>query len=325
MSGPHDRFVRYTLGHPERAAAELRAALPAELVAQVDWSTLRREPSNVVDAQLRETQSDLLFSAQLTGGQPVLIFVLIEHQSTVDRWMALRMLKYVVRQWEAWHQQHPERPLPVIVPLVLYHGPEGRWTAPLRVEELVEMPEGQEARGGVPHFGYHLDDLTAARAKVLLSRTGPALVKLLWVGLRYGNTPELARQLKGLAMLFAQVQADPGGAEELRMVVQYLLWVGDRAVRKVLEDVLDSVVGQQHTEELMQTVGQKLFAQGEAKGEAKGQAKYVLRTLVRRGIPVDAKTRRRIMSCKDTRLLDQWFDRAWTASSVAEVLGEASE
>ena len=58
MSGPHDRFVRYTLGHPERAAAELRAALPARLVARVDWSTLRREPSNVVDAQLRETQSD---------------------------------------------------------------------------------------------------------------------------------------------------------------------------------------------------------------------------------------------------------------------------
>ncbi|HYI01968.1 Rpn family recombination-promoting nuclease/putative transposase [Hyalangium sp.] len=80
MSGPHDRFVRYTLGHPARAAAELRAALPANLVAQVDWSTLRREPSNVVDAQLRETQSDLLFSAQLTGGEPVLIFVLIEHQ-----------------------------------------------------------------------------------------------------------------------------------------------------------------------------------------------------------------------------------------------------
>jgi hypothetical protein len=75
----------------------------------------------------------------------------------------------------------------------------------------------------------------------------------------------------------------------------------------------------------MQTVGEKLFAEGEAKGEAKGKAKYLLRLLVHRGIPVDAKTRGRIESCQDTRLLDQWFDRAWTASTLAEVLGEASE
>lgn len=321
MSGPHDRFVRYTLGPPERAAAELRAALPARLAALVDWSTLRREPSNVVDAQLRETQSDLLFSAQLTSGPPVLIFVLIEHQSTVDRWMALRMLKYVVRQWEAWHQQHPDRPLPVIVPLVLYHGPEGPWTAPMRVEALVDLPEEHEARQEVPHFGYHLDDLTTKRAQVLLRRDGPALVKLLWVALRYGKTPELARQLKRLDLLFAQIRAAPEGADELRVVVQYLFWVGDRAARQALKDVLNSSVGPQHTEELMQTVGEKLFAQG----EATGQAKYLLRTLDRRGISVDAKTRRRILACQDTRLLDQWFDRAWTASTLAEVLGEASE
>jgi len=86
----------------------------------------------------------------------------------------------------------------------------------------------------------------------------------------------------------------------------------------------------------MHTVGENLFAEGFAKGFAegfakgfarglaKGQARYVLRLLARRGIPVDAKARRRIRSCQDTRRLDQWFDRAWTASSVAEVLGEAS-
>jgi len=87
----------------------------------------------------------------------------------------------------------------------------------------------------------------------------------------------------------------------------------------------------------MQTVGEMLFAEGAAKsfaegfakgfakGLAKGQARYVLRLLARRGIPVDAKARRRIQSCQDIRLLDQWFDRAWTASSLAEVLGEPSE
>ena len=147
MSGPHDLFARYTFGHPERAAAELRAVLPAHVVSQVDWSSLRREPGSVVDPELRETESDLLFTARLRTGRSLLLYVLLEHQSRVDRWMALRMLRYVVRQVEHWRQQHPESTrLPVIIPLVMYHGRGGGWTAPRRVEELFELPEEGEQR-----------------------------------------------------------------------------------------------------------------------------------------------------------------------------------
>jgi predicted transposase YdaD len=84
MSGPHDLFVRSTFGHPERAAAELRVALPSHVVAQVDCETLRQEPGSVVDPELRETESDLLFSARLRSGRPLLLYVLLEHQSSVD-------------------------------------------------------------------------------------------------------------------------------------------------------------------------------------------------------------------------------------------------
>ena len=38
MSGPHDLFARYTFGHPERTAAELRAALP------LAWRVLAKRP-----------------------------------------------------------------------------------------------------------------------------------------------------------------------------------------------------------------------------------------------------------------------------------------
>jgi hypothetical protein len=165
MSGPHDLFVRFTFDQPERAAAELRAALPPQMVAQVDWDSLRREPGSVVDAELRETESDLLFSARLSGGRPMLFYVLLEHQSSVDRWMALRMLRYVVRQLERWRQDHPDSELlPVIIPLVLYHGPGGAWSAPRRVEELFDFPdEGEQPEHWsalVPRFGWENAYLT---------------------------------------------------------------------------------------------------------------------------------------------------------------------
>jgi predicted transposase YdaD len=84
MPGLHDLFARYTFGHPERAEAELRAVLPAPVVAEVDWSSLRLESGSVVDPELRETESDLLFTAHLRTGRSLLVYVLLEHQSTVD-------------------------------------------------------------------------------------------------------------------------------------------------------------------------------------------------------------------------------------------------
>ncbi|HZH75484.1 MAG TPA: Rpn family recombination-promoting nuclease/putative transposase [Archangium sp.] len=88
MPGPHDLLARYTFAHPERAAAELRAVLPPHVVSAVDWTSLRREPGSVVDPELRETESDLLFSARLHEGGSLLLYVLLEHQSSVDRWIA---------------------------------------------------------------------------------------------------------------------------------------------------------------------------------------------------------------------------------------------
>ncbi|WP_375768660.1 Rpn family recombination-promoting nuclease/putative transposase [Archangium gephyra] len=330
MSGPHDLFVRYTFGHPERAAAELRATLPSHVVSEVDWGTLRQEPGSVVDPELRKTESDLLFSARLHSGRPLLLYVLLEHQSSVDGWMALRMLRYVVRSVELWRQQHPESPrLPVIIPLVMYHGAEGAWTAPRRVEELFDVPEEGEERERwqalVPRFEYLLDDLTAEREEALRARPGPPLVRLAWLALRYGRNEELAERLPEWMALFAEVQAAPDGAENLRMVIRYLLYIGDSTARRAMGQVLHSVVDAQRAEELMRSWGEKLIERGMRRGQAKERAESVLRILDARGVHVGDEARQRILSCRDLVTLDRWFDRALKASTLSYVLGDLAQ
>ncbi|MFL5343818.1 MAG: Rpn family recombination-promoting nuclease/putative transposase [Hyalangium sp.] len=338
MSGPHDLFVRRTFSHPELAAAELRAVLPPQVVSQVDWSTLRRESGSVVDPELKETESDLLFSARLSGGRPVLLYLLLEHQSSVDRWMALRMLRYVVRQLEHWRKEHAGSGLlPVIIPLVMYHGPGGAWSAPRQIEELFDVPgEGalsEEWRALLPRFEYLVDDLTSERAEALLARPGPPQARLALLALRYGRTEELAQQLPRWAALFAQVRATPNGLEELSGVFHYLLLVGERSVRGATVGMLKSVVGSRRTEELMLTWGEEHFEQGRQKGlseglsqgRAEGRAEDVLRILAARGVQVDDQARQRILSCTDLATLDQWFDRALKATRLAEVLEDRAQ
>ncbi|WNG41074.1 Rpn family recombination-promoting nuclease/putative transposase [Archangium violaceum] len=245
MPGPHDLFVRYTLGQPERAAAELRAALPHRVISQVDWSTLQRESGSVVDPELRETQSDLLFS----------------------------------------------------------------------------------------RFEYLLDDLTAERAEALMARPGPALTRLALLVLRYGRTEELTQRLPDWVALFAEVHSGPQGDEELGLVVRYLLQVGDRTVRAAIGRVLRSVMETHRAEELMRTYGEELIEQGRQqgleqgleRGRAQGRAESLLRILAARGWFVSEQARQRVLTCTDITLLDRWFERALTAPTLSDVLGDLSQ
>ncbi|MCY1082689.1 hypothetical protein [Archangium lansingense] len=146
-------------------------------------------------------------------------------------------------------------------------------------------------------------------------------MRLAWLALRYGRTEELAERLPDWMALFTQVQAAPDGAENLRMVVRYLLYIGDRTAREATGRVLHSVVDAQHAEELMKSWGEELIEQG----LARGRAEDVLRILAARGVHVGDEARQRILTCMDVATLDRWFDRALKASTLADVLDDLTQ
>jgi predicted transposase/invertase (TIGR01784 family) len=112
---PHDSLFKETFKDPRRAAEELRHVLAPELARNIDFTTLAVEPGEFVDEELRERHTDLLFSAVIAGTK-IRIYVLFEHQSSVDPWLPLRLLSYMLRIWEEVRKQQPEsRTLPAIV------------------------------------------------------------------------------------------------------------------------------------------------------------------------------------------------------------------
>ena len=276
MSGPHDRFFRYVLEHPGRAAALLHALLPPGFAARLDWSTLRSQSTAIVDTAIRETRNDLLFSVQLRGGsRPA--FILLEHQSSVDGRMAARMLEYVSRLLHHWEKRHPSGgPLPLILPVVLYHGPRGPWTAPRRLEELLELPLKQARREGwlkhLVRLEYVLYDLMTRSERELKTLPCPPLVRLALVLLRLTSTRELNRRLMHQVDLFKEVYGSPQGRRELEAVVYYLRERGTKTTGKVTRQVLGYVMREQRVEELMWTEGQRLRAEGRRVGRVEGLA-----------------------------------------------------
>jgi hypothetical protein len=75
--------------------------------------------------------------------------------------------------------------------------------------------------------------------------------------------------------------------------------------------------------EYEKTFIERIHDQGIAEGEAKGKAEAVLKLLDARGLAPSQDQRNQVTTCSDPAQLDLWFDRAITASTVAEVFEPA--
>jgi predicted transposase YdaD len=154
---PHDKFFRTAFSNPETAAAFLRAYLDRELVALVDWSSLHAEPGTFVDAHMKASTADLLFTAKVHG-EDAHFYFLCEHQSSEDGLMALRVLAYMVRIWteEARGQTAPPRLTPII-PVVVAQDNKV-WKTSTKFHDLFKLPpeKWEEVRAYTPDFVFRL-------------------------------------------------------------------------------------------------------------------------------------------------------------------------
>ena len=84
---------------PTRPPACSRQTCPppsatASTFDKLRWTTLTLRSGTFIDEELRASQSDLLFHVTHAGsGQPVSMYVLLEHQSSPDHWLRLRLLR----------------------------------------------------------------------------------------------------------------------------------------------------------------------------------------------------------------------------------------
>ena len=158
-SQPHDAYFKEVFSQPERAAAFFRGHLPAVLAAQIDWDSLAPQPGSFVKQSLQQAHSDLLFSAR-AGTRGVLLYLLFEHQTTVDPAMPLRLLGYLLEIWQGHERKHG-LPLPPVIPFVLHQGPD-TWNVSVNFEKLIDLPEelSAELLPFLPKFSHALLDLT---------------------------------------------------------------------------------------------------------------------------------------------------------------------
>jgi len=313
---PHDSLFRHVFGDVERGGALLRSLLPPRVRDATRWDTLELRSGSFRDAELAALESDLLFGAELAGRE-ALFYVLVEHQSSPDAAMAWRIWRYVTRIWE--RHGGPGATLPLVVPIVVYHGARP-WTAARSIDGLIDADaELLAALDDVaPRLGYLLDDLTVADAATLRARAMPAFATLALWALRTASDRGFAGAARELVDLFDALQASEGGREALWTLFSYLTKVSAEG-----EDLVDRVtthLSRPVKEDVMDLIEQ--FAEDRrAEGRAEGLRAVLTRLLrLKFGSPSDAHAAR--IAEAGAGELERWAGRILGAASADDVIGD---
>jgi hypothetical protein len=255
ISNPHDKLFKQILGEPENAADFVANNLPGDIVSHIDLTTLQVVQVSFIDAQFVQSEADLLFSVDIAN-RPGYVYFLFEHQSSPDGFMMLRLLGYMVRVWKRFQGENPEWDrLPVIVPMVLFHGPKG-WQAPPSFHSLVEIP-AESFEPYTPAFRCKLYDLSPFGHDQL---TGNAVIRILGdLFAAYGRADFEERVRRAFDALNELLNA-PGFARLLEIVFRYVLHVFDIPREKLRQLVTGTL--KRDVEEFLMTTYEQLRQEG---------------------------------------------------------------
>jgi predicted transposase/invertase (TIGR01784 family) len=259
---PHDATFRQFLSQPDIARDFMELHLPAELRAICDLTTLRLESGSFVEDDLRQYFSDILYSLKTSNGDGY-IHVLVEHQSTPDRHMAFRLMRYAVaamhRHLEAGHKQ-----LPLVIPMLFYTGKRSPYPYSTRWLDEFEDPS---LAGNLYGRAFPLVDVTVIPDEEIMGHRSMAALTLLQKHIHQRDIATLTDRLATLLM------ADYLSSPQVTALIHYLLQAGESADSEAFVRELAQRVPQ-HGDALM-TIAQQLEQKGIEKGIQLGEQRGI--------------------------------------------------
>ncbi|MEJ2445983.1 MAG: Rpn family recombination-promoting nuclease/putative transposase [Exilibacterium sp.] len=294
-TSPHDKFFHSVMERHDVAVDFLNHYLPSEIRRELDIDSLRLDPTLFVNNTLDKTMSDLIFQCKLAG-KDAYIAILVEHQSTWDSFQGFRTYNYVFGLLNSYHNKYPKRPLPVVYPLVFYHGKEEPDPWSLNLLNLFEDPlriMEQVLYNPVP-----LINITSTPDETLKQQQwlGPAALAM-----KHIREEDMASHaLDILKSLFWPLD-QPEGVELLKLLVNYMLIAGNILDIPGFLEATDRLPGPIRSE--VMTFAEKLEEQSKLKGKQE-----VVVKMLREGADIAFITKVTELSVEDIEQLKASLD-----------------
>ncbi|TBU91630.1 transposase [Stutzerimonas kirkiae] len=328
MAQAHDTGYKLLFSNPEFVRDLLLGFVPQDWVGQVDFSSLEMLNGHYVSEDMQGRYEDMVWRLKLGDDDWVYLYLLLEFQSTPDRFMALRLLTYIGLFWQQLEKQGRltrDGRLPPVLPLVLYNGFKP-WRHSTRLSDLCHpAPAGLQVFQ--PSFDYLLIDENQYPDSELSGRRN--LVAML-MRLEQAQTPQIMKaiidELRGWLTLDDQTHLR-------RNIIRWIIGLVRRRTSNgripPLSDLLEvSTMLAERTETWTERWVQEGMTKGLEQGREEGleqgrkyQATLLQRQLGRRFGPLPEWAAQRVEQAGQAQI-GAWAEAIFDAPSLEELLGQ---
>ena len=318
MANTHDTGYKLLFSTPELVRDLILGFVPDEWLHGLDYSTLERVPGSYVTEDFSNRADDIVWRVKV-GGEWVYLYLLIEFQSSVDKYMALRMMVYggllyqdLIKRGEVLADGR----LPPVLPIVLYNGSQ-RWSAVTDVFELIPPVPGLVEQFK-PRLKYLLIDENAWSDSELAS------LKNLVAAVFRIEHPASPEAIGGLLSLLDEWLVE---RPDLRRM--FALWIRATLMRKAeyrivlprIDDLQElNVMLAERLEEWAHAYKAEGRVEGKAEGKAEGEALALQKLLKKRFGAVPSEVLAKI-SVASLEQIDAWLDQVLDAESLDDIFG----
>jgi predicted transposase/invertase (TIGR01784 family) len=296
-----------------------------EVMGIIDIETLEPQKDSYIDEELKEGFSDLLFRANINNREGYL-YLLLEHKSYPSRDVAFQLLKYTVRVWDAKIGETGQ--LPIIIPLVVYHGREG-WNIKPSLGEMIlgydELP--QDIRALVPNYQYLLFDLSRFTDEEIKGTVITRITVMIMRDIQRKGIGAIGEIILEAVALLQELEDKETGLEYFEILMRYVFSTRPDLTKDDLYELVKKIeTTYPEGSEKVMTLAQAFIEEGMErgievgleKGETKALARTVIKFLVRRfdSVPEDLKQG---ISKLDAPTLDVILDRVLDFENLEEV------
>ena len=309
---PHDSAYRRFFSVPDMLTSLVKDYVNMDFVEDVDFSSLMVRSSAYFAEDLHTQAGDLVWQMKWKGRDAYLL-LLLEAQSTPDKYMALRIFNYVGLLWKSLVDQSDavqKEGLPHVFPIVLYNG-SSRWTAARSIAELLEQKSGRST-DDQPTCRYYLIDEGALAQEDIDAR--PGLASPLFMAERARGPQELDDAVAG----FIDRLDDPKYDSLDRSLTEWIMSMLETRIATITPEQRRAVRTLKEVHSMLAENMDRWVQETKAEGWAEGRAE-------RRAEDVIETTRKNLLSFLEAKLgsVPAWLRRLLQESADEDILNQA--
>ena len=281
VQNPHDKFFKETFNNPQVTKDFVTYYLPPSIVKHIDVNTIEPQKDSFINKELEEVFSDLLFRVDINHEQGYL-YLLFEHKSYQSRDIAVQLLEYMLRIWKRQPLRKEADKLPIILPLVIYHGKQ-TWHMGQAFGDVINGFDTLTAdmTRYVPDFDYLLFDVSTYEDTEIKGVAQLKILFTIWRDLYTKNPADLKISIYRAAEALTALEEKASGLTYFETLLRYVFSTSEAFTKNDINDIVKTLE-QAYPEgsDVMKTIADVLREEGMEQGIEQGKQQGIAELLL---------------------------------------------